>query len=299
MKKEVLLILLLIFSKGMSAQTEVSFSFQAHQDDWQLFMSSKIVEDLNNGGKVVFVTLTAGDASCGACTYGVIPFYLARETGSVRSSKFAADLAGGIPSPRPDSVRVTINGHSVVKYVYKNTVNYFFRLPDGNLDGNGFPNTGNNSLRKLKLGLISSLSSIDGTNTFTSWLDLTNTLKEIINTERGQDNQVWVNKASLDTLVYNQSDHLDHIYTSIAVEETVSDMPWVGINEFLDYYSSALPPNLSFSDHANASAIFGVSVWGLHENTYTTNFEDGHKGWLPMDYFTVKRVPQGNAPLRQ
>jgi hypothetical protein len=295
MKKVLQLTFLLALSLGLRAQTEVSFSFQAHQDDWQLFMSSKIVSDLNSGGKVVFVTLTAGDASCGSCTYGsTIPFYIGRETGSVRSAKFAADLAGGIPGAKPDSSRVTVNGHSIVKYVYQNTVNYFLRLPDGNGDGSGFPNTGNKSLQKLKQGTISSISSVDGMTTYTSWLDLTNTLKEIINTERGLDPQVWLSTASLDA-VANPGDHSDHTYSSTAAQDAVSGLLWVGIYEFVDYYSSALPANLNNSDHENAVAIFAVDDWGLLENTYLAPFDDAHKGWLPMDYFSVKRVPVGTA----
>ena len=291
MKQATLLILIFSISMSISAQTEVSFSFQAHQDDWQLFMSSKIVSDLNSGGKVVFVTLTAGDASCGSCTYGsTIPFYVAREIGSVRSAKFAADLAGAVPLAMPDSFRVTINGHSIVKYVYKNTVNYFLRLPDGNGDGSGFNNTGNVSLQKLKLGMISSISSVEGATSYTSWTDLTNTLKEIFNLEKGSDPQVWLNTASLDP-VTNPGDHSDHTYTSIAAQDAVVDLLWVGINEFVDYYSSGMFANLSASDHANAAAIFAVSNSGLLQNGYIAPFDDAHKGWLPMDYFTVKRTP--------
>ena len=294
MKKGTLLMLILSFSLSTFAQ-EVTYSIQAHQDDWQLFMSSKIVSDLNSGGKVVFITLTAGDASCGSCTYGsTVPFYKAREVGSVRSAKFAADLTGATPTPFPDSVRATINSHSIVKYVYKNTVNYFLRLPDGNGDGSGYNNTGNVSLQKLKEATIPSISAIDGMTTYTSWADLTNTVKAIINLEKGTDPQVWVNCASLDALA-NPGDHSDHTYSSVAAQDAVSDMLWVGINEFVDYYSSGMPANLSASDHANSAAIFAVSNSGLLQNTYMAPFDEAHKSWLPMDYFSVKRVPSGNS----
>ena len=80
MTRRLLLIVFIALSVNLRAQTSVTFSVQAHQDDWQLFMSSKIVADLNLGAKVVFITLTAGDASVGSGSYGPggVPFYLSR-----------------------------------------------------------------------------------------------------------------------------------------------------------------------------------------------------------------------------
>ena len=59
---QLILFIPLFFSLTSQAQfTSVSYSIQAHQDDWQLFMGSKIMADLNvSGRKVVFITLTAG-----------------------------------------------------------------------------------------------------------------------------------------------------------------------------------------------------------------------------------------------
>jgi hypothetical protein len=39
------------------AQQPVSFSVQADADDWQLFMSSRLMQDFNSGNKVVFIML--------------------------------------------------------------------------------------------------------------------------------------------------------------------------------------------------------------------------------------------------
>lgn len=302
MAKRLLIIALVLFFTRLNlwAQQEVSFSIQAHEDDWQLFMSSKIVADLTvTGGKVVFITLTAGDAGNGDGAYSSsgTPFFLSRELGSVYSAKFAADItSGSTPAPTPTATTAVVNGHNITKYVYGNTVNYFLRLPDGDFDGNGFPITGNKSLNKLRNGSIPSLTSVENSATYTGWSDLTNTIQQIILTEKGTDNQVWMYTASLDNTA-NPGDHSDHLNAAHAGQDAVSTMLWVGISEFVDYATSSMPANLSATDHENAAAIFMLSEWGITEQEYSSSFVADHKAWLPMDYFAVKRTPVGNAPF--
>jgi hypothetical protein len=296
MKKISVTIILAVCIFSMRAQQQVSFSLQAHQDDWQLFMSEKIISDLASGGKVVFITLTGGDEGYGISPWGssTVPYYLAKENGSVYSSKFANDITatiGATPAAVPIAQISIINGHKINKYVYGNTVNYFLHLPDGNNGGEGFSNTGYQSLQRLNNRNIKSISSIDGLTKYTSWSDLTNTIKSIINIEKGADNQVWIYTASLDNSS-NPNDHSDHIYSSKAAQTAVSNLPWVGIIEFVDYQSSALSGNLNLYNHQNAAAIFGLFVWGLIESKYPGTFEATHKSWLPMDYLSIKRSPQ-------
>ncbi len=304
----------LFVSAQLQAQyTSVSFSVQAHEDDWQLFMSSKIMADLNvSNRKVVFITLTAGDGSAGAASYAPsnIPFYLSRENGSVYSSKYAGDLSTGTaPLDVPTVSIVTINGKNIAKYTYKNTVNYFLRLPDGNGNGNGFSNTGFQSLEKLRGGSITAMNVVgyttsppaNGPAAYTyTWSQLTATIRQIILNEKITGTQSWVHTASTNTGTYNTGDHSDHIYSSWAVQDAVNiatALSWVGINGFRDYNSSSYSANLNSVDHENASALFALSNWGLIEAQYATNFNSGHKVWLPMDYFEVLRTPSGSAPF--
>lgn len=298
-KRLLFIVIVLSFTRfNVWAQQDVSFSIQAHEDDWQLFMSSKIVADLTASGKVVFITLTAGDAGNGDGAYsGGNPFYLSREMGSVYSAKFAADITSGTtPLPVPTATIAAVNGHNITKYIYGNTVSYFLRLPDGDFDGNGFPITGNKSLQKLRQGNITSLTSVENSATYTGWSDLTNTIKQIILNEKGTDNQVWMYTASLDNNA-NPGDHSDHLYAAHAGQDAVSAMLWVGIAEFVDYASTSMPANLSATDHENAAAIFMLSEWGITEKEYASSFVPNHTAWLPMDYFAVKRNPSGNAPF--
>jgi len=303
MKRKFLILVFIAFSLKMQAQLNVSYSVQAHQDDWQLFMSSQVMVDMAAGGKMVFITLTAGDEGNGSGNYvSSVPYFLTRERGSVYSAKYAADINGGIVSDTPSLTRVTLNGHSIVKYAYNSNkaVNYFLRLADGDVHGAGFPITGNKSLYKFKNGLITSMTSVDGLTTYTSWTDLTNTIKAIMMAEKGLDNQVWVHTASLDSLIVNNllnngGDHSDHYYASKAVQDAIKDSLWVGINHYMDYRSSYLPANLTVSNHQNAAALYALCSWGITESRYRPSYNDIHKSYLPMDYFSVLRAPSGNA----
>jgi hypothetical protein len=296
--KKLIILLTIIFAINFNtkAQVQVHYAVQAGPTDWQLYMSDKLMEYLSVDGKVVFITLTAGDEGYGNTTFGgsSIAYYLARENGSVRSSKFARDITTSVtPSAQPTAQTVVVAGKSITKYVYGTTVNYFLRLPDGGSNGLGYPGTGNKSLSLLKAGTISSITSVDGTATYT-WIELVNTIKTIILAERGTDDQVWLNSADLNN-VTNPNDHSDRIHSSMAAQESVSTYLWVGINEFVNNHSSTLAPNLTTDSYQNAAALFGMTDWSLSKYKYPIRFNSTNKAWLPMDYFSVKRSPTGNA----
>lgn len=317
MTRRLLLIIFTFLTASIQAQTFVTFSVQAHADDWQLFMSSKIVADLNAGAKVVFITLTAGDASVGAGSYGPsgVPFYLARENGSVYSAKYLADFTlGGTPLDVPVASTVSVNTHNITKYTYRGITNYFLRLPDGNGDGSGFSSTGSVSLQKLyckflntcsgsqcNTGCTTSITAVDGSTTFTTWTDLTNTIQQIFNIEKLTGKQAWIYSAhTIDgtNTTYNPGDHSDHRYSSLAAQQAATGLTWIGVAGFMDYATSpTIGGVLNNTDHENAAALFGFTNWGLIEAAYNTNFASNHLGWIPTDDYQVIRVPSGNAPF--
>jgi LmbE family N-acetylglucosaminyl deacetylase len=294
----VFLALFLTLAQNFFAQTNVTFSIQAHADDWQLFMSSNLIEDIKDqSNKVVFITFTAGDAGRGADKPNAsgMPYYLARETGSVYSCKFAADLrdlhpddipkveSGIIAYKNADSVLVQ---HPIARYYYKNTVNYFLRLPDGDRHGMGFKMTNEVSLKKLKEGDISSITAIDNSTTYKNWEDLVRTVKQIILLEQEDDEQIWINCASVNNR-YNPNDHSDHRHASLAVREAVKDMNWVGIASWMNYASRKRRSNLSDKQHESAAAVFAIYNWGLFEHRYYGNFDYQHQWWLSRDYYKI------------
>src|SRR6186713_3326491 len=114
---------------------KVSFYFAAHQDDWQLFMNPSAFHDVANPkAKTVFIHMTAGDAGRGSGNDGRrFPLYLARENGADAAIRFMAD-ANSAPVKKSRRV-MEFNGHRIERTVYRNTVSYFLRLPDGGPNG--------------------------------------------------------------------------------------------------------------------------------------------------------------------
>ncbi|HMJ47237.1 MAG TPA: hypothetical protein VK498_07900 [Ferruginibacter sp.] len=315
-----LVILILCVNLQVQAQfNSVNYSIQAHQDDWQLFWSSRVITAMSvANSKMVFITLTAGDASSGINAYGGGgPFYLSRETGSMFASKFAADLTTGTaPLDLPVVTTVTINSHTITKYVYKNTVNYFLRLPDGEKNGSGFTNNHDQSLLRLRgvapnplpnpnwwysipaINVIGNTSAapLSGPPLLTyTWDQLVATVKAIINLERIPGTQSWVFTADERTVApYNFDDHTDHIAASYVAQQAVTTFPalnWVGLDGYLAYTTSTLPVNLSKTQIENASILFGLEVLGMTEERYHNDYlpDAGHLAWLPNDTYNTRR----------
>jgi hypothetical protein len=174
---------------------KVSFYFAAHEDDWQLFMNPSAFQDvLGAAAKTVFVYVTAGDAGLGRGDGGrKRPYFLARENGAEEAVRFMADTDRE-PAARTDS-RVMLNEHRVFRVGYRNTVSYFLRLPDGNIKGEGFEDTGFQSLLRLRSGAIGTMTAIDGSAVYRGWDDLARTLRAIVDAERGNAALVQINIA--------------------------------------------------------------------------------------------------------
>jgi hypothetical protein len=182
-------LLFLMFSAwvGSAADTNrVAFYFGAHPDDWQLFMNPNAYYDVQPpSNKVVFVYVTAGDDGAGLGNGGRSqPYYLARENGAKFSVQFIANAAKK-PEIAVDSV-ASIAGHPIKRWLYRNTVSYFMRLPDGNPQGTGYVATAEQSLKRLHDGKIRTMTSIDDSTTYQGWSDLRATLRKLIDHERAR-----------------------------------------------------------------------------------------------------------------
>src|SRR5271169_5616245 len=116
-----------IVATSAFAASSTSFYVVAHEDDWQLFMGINAALDVPGAdSKIVFVHTTAGDAGLGTGTGGTpMPFYLARENEALSAIRFLANR--GVVGAGPNGVAstVTINGKSLTRVAYKNTVAYF------------------------------------------------------------------------------------------------------------------------------------------------------------------------------
>lgn len=265
---------------------KVSFYFAAHEDDWQLFMNPSAFQDVIDGAaKTVFVHVTAGDAGLGIGRGGrKHPFYLARENGAEQAVRFMAD-ANDRPSEKIVS-HTAFNGHPIYRVAYRNTVSYFLRVPDGHWSGDGYYETGFQSLQRLNTGANPTLRAIDGSATYRSWGDLTRTLRELIDFERGRAIQVQLNIAETDVRI-NPQDHSDHVMTARAALDAVADLSCVRRVYYVDYHSSKLPENLNAQQRDMESSVFAVTLAGVLALDHPANWHHYDKSFVGRNYFRV------------
>jgi len=267
---------------------KVSFYFAAHEDDWQLFMNPSAFQDVIDGAaKTVFVHMTAGDAGLGIGWGGrKQPYYLARENGAESAVRFMAD-ADDVPAERIAEHR-TFNGHSIYRVSYRNTVSYFLRVADGNnLTGNGYYDTGFQSLKRLADGGNNELSAVDGSTVYHGWSDLTATLRKIVDFERGHARAVQLNVAELDERI-NPNDHPDHLMTAKAALDAVSDLACVRRVSYVDYASSRLAENLNAQPRDMESSVFAVTLAGVLAFDHGTSWHHYDKSYVGRNYFRVQ-----------
>ncbi len=283
-KHLLLLCLAISFSQVVLAQETVAFYFAAHEDDWQLFMSPNAYRDAQSAfTKVVFVYLTAGDWGAGVGNAGRSqPYYLARENGAKLSVMFIANAANNPVTPTDSET--SIAGHTIKRWIYGPTISYFLRLPDGNMDGNGYDSTGLQSLRRLHEGGVAAMTAIDGSTTYRGWADLTRTLRDLIDRERGQATKVWVNVPDTD-VSKNPGDHSDHQQMAGGVLEAVRGLSCIGMTFYLDYVVASLDENASSHDRDIKAAAFAAVALGLNMMDHPSNWDRQHRLLLRRHYF--------------
>ena len=266
---------------------KVSFYFAAHEDDWQLFMNPSAFQDVMGGAaKTVFVHLTAGDAGLGIGLGGrKHPFYLARENGAEAAIRFMAD-ADAAPGER-SAASMSFNGHDIYRVSYRNTVGYFLRVPDGHWSGDGYYETGFESLKRLSNGENDVLRAVDGSATYRGWDDLVATLRAIIAYERGHAALVQLNVAETDTRI-NPKDHSDHLMAAKAALDAVKDIPCVRRVYYVDYASSQLPQNLDAQKRDMESSVFAVTLAGVQALDHSTAWHHYDQSFVGRNYFRVQ-----------
>lgn len=266
---------------------KVAFYFAAHQDDWQLFMNPSAFQDVANGAaKTVFVHVTAGDAGLGIGSNGrKHPLYLARENGADQAVRFMVD-ANDKPAEKVVET-LTFNGHEIYRVSYRNAVSYFLRVPDGNASGDGYYDTGFQSLRRLNSGENGTLRAVDGSTTYHGWSDFTRTIRALMDYERGSAAQVQINVAETDTQV-NPHDHSDHVMTAKAALDAVADLSCVRQAFYVDYASSKLPENLDTQQRDMESSVFAVTLAGVQALDHGTSWQHYQKSFVGRNYFRVR-----------
>ncbi len=293
-----LTIMLLTSAPALAAQNgrpdKVSFYFAAHEDDWQLFMNPSAFKDvIKDATKTVFVHVTAGDAGAGMGSNGrKFPYYRARENGAEAAIRFMAD-ADSSPADKSESY-VTFNGHRIYRVVYRNTVAYFLRVPDGNALGSGYSQTGFQSLKRLSDGANNTLAAIDGSTVYHGWNDLVATVREILVYERGKAGLLQINAAELDPRL-NPRDHSDHLMTAKAAYEAAKGLSCVRRLSYVDYATMNMPPNLNAEDRDLESSVYAVTLAGVLAYDHGAAWHHYDESFIGRNYFRVVE-PKGACP---
>ncbi|AZS37107.1 hypothetical protein CVS47_01734 [Microbacterium lemovicicum] len=212
-----------------------TLSIWAHYDDDLLFAGSRLDDAIHAGNCIRTVFLTGGDAGKG-------PGYAAgREQGIMRaynvmrgeksewtSTDVTLDSGAKVVAWRPtDDDRVTL---------------VFFRLPDGNLQGQGFPTTGDVSLLKLANGVIPSLRSLSGSYSLT-WQQIVDSLDALIH--RFTPATILTSVPG-DSRKWSAGDHADHQMVGNATREAWENAgyPVDLVSYAIGYQSENFAPNI-------------------------------------------------------
>ena len=281
---------------------KVCFYICAHQDDWQLFMGTNVFNDISasnekkpvrNGKKVVIIYTTAGnlndDDDSKACDcrdpYNPqdhhVPYWRVREHGSKNSLHLASCRIGGWGATTyPECEHVIINGHSLAKYTYKNTVSYYLRIKAGK-----YGRWGTN--------IYSSADAIDSSTSYDNWADFVNTLYYIYKAEL-DDNTISNVSAHFNFPDINGSinpgDHRDHLLAGKGACEAVKILS-IERNTcfpeslYIDYHSQNLPINIGDSDMGNEAALTGVYCLALLDYNAWPEWGHLYREWDSRNYF--------------
>ncbi len=231
----------------------------AHPDDWQLFMGDVAAQAIRGRGRTTFIYLTAGDAGRAADYWG------AREQGALASLAFGLgvappDAAGEAGRSRftVACVDVAFAGYPVRRCGLGAIASYFLRLPDGNLEGQGFEATFNRSLMKLESAEVPALARVDGTGSLATWGNVLEVVRAILRVEIDAigDSEHRVHLHASDPATdFNPRDHADHRATGRLAASIAAEGGFT-LSQYAGYSTSEWPSNLTAAQFAEKAGQF-------------------------------------------
>ncbi|HSX53092.1 MAG TPA: PIG-L family deacetylase [Patescibacteria group bacterium] len=224
----------------------------AHEDDDLLFINPDTLHSINAGDCVRTVYITAGDAGTGEL------YWLGRERGSeVAYSQMAH--ADSIWVQRivklADNQFITVanpRGNSKISLI-------FMHLPDGNVKGQGFQGSHNESLANLEAGKVRIIHAVDGQSSYSSE-QLINGLKTLMFTYQPTEIRTQ-NPVNAST---QYPDHSDHMAVGRYVQRTYKEYEkqqydnnvTIPLHFYIGYPIHQMPVNVFGADLAAKEAAW-------------------------------------------
>ncbi|WP_346881171.1 discoidin domain-containing protein [uncultured Algibacter sp.] len=278
--------LIIIFSFQNLESQNTSVYVAAHPDDWQLFMNPNAYNSLKTPNeKVVFLHTTAGSQNTANNRY------LAREEGSLRAIRFMSNTFRNesVLGTNMNKAIVSINGHRILKFTYRNSVAYFLRLSEAGKLGNLYNNPN------------SKITAIDNSTTYNSLSDLKTTIRRIIESESQGSSNINFNLADTDNTI-NPNDHPDHISTSKIMQDVAKNMGRVTMNLYTEYNTEVRAQNVFNRNYMISIGTWAVTTSGISDKFHPSTWNDAHNAWIGKQYFRTipaKPVPGTNIALNK
>ncbi|MDX6627596.1 MAG: large repetitive protein [Solirubrobacterales bacterium] len=254
----------------------------AHEDDTLLFQSPSLLQDIQTERCVRTVFLTAGDAGRAAA------YWEGRESGA----EDAYAQMAGVANQWTGST-ITANGHPIHLETLKARPSIsivYMRLPDGNIEGQGWEGYGFQSLAKLwrsgnpeEVGAaISSIKAVDNSTTY-GYNDLTETLTALM--QSFEPRQVYTQNYTVNLIGPDHADHAATGYFSRAASRLyTAPHRLVG---FQDYETSGQAQNVTGTLLGGKSAAF--YKYGTHDSDACVSEPactgTSYAKWLLRQYF--------------
>ncbi len=210
-------------------------------------MGDVVAKEIRGGNPATFIYLTSGDDGRQDELY-----WQTRERAALQSTRFIARTPGttGIDSACSN---IKVLTHSIRKCVIGNSQSYFLRLPDGKRNGAGFSGHGYQSMRKLRAKNISTISAVDGSETYVGWNDLLATVETLIKSSSG-DGGVLIHSTD-PSISANPHDHFDHRSTGLLVSDLREKDNW-DARYYVGYALATRAPNRSGEETREKTSIF-------------------------------------------
>ncbi|RDW64322.1 uncharacterized protein DSM5745_09733 [Aspergillus mulundensis] len=253
---------------------EKTMNVVAHPDDDLLFVNPDIQHNIDAGFDVLTVFLTSGDAGQSS------EFWMLRQEGMLAAYAEMADVENIW-----NLGDAGVEGKVIPLYWLQSRPEIrlaFMHIPDGNVDGSGFPATGQESMEQLWKGEIETIGTVDGSGTTYSRDELIDTLRQIIDD---------VEPDSLNSLDYidpfGSGDHSDHTSAGLFTNESaIASVFPDSVIAYRGYPIEEEPENVFGDDLARKKdafftyAAFDATVCASDEACVGTQYEL----WLPRQY---------------